>query len=108
MNITKQLNKTIKELNSNNFIKAHDIFEDLWREYKNDSNTRGESFILKAFVNAAVCIELYNMKRFKHSNNIWNTYKKYEYLIQELDSENKPKYQEIKALIYKKREEFMK
>ena len=108
MNITKQLNQIIEKLNSNSFVKAHDISEDLWRKYKNSKETRDESFILKAFVNGAISIELYKMQRVEHSFNVWNTYKKYEHLIEKLNSKNRPKYQEIKALIYKKREEFIK
>ena len=108
MKILKELNQTIKELENNNFVKAHDIFEELWREYKNNKETRQESFILKAFVNGSVCIELHKMQRKQHSINVWNTYKKYEYLIDELDTINTEKYKEIKALIYKKRDEFIK
>jgi predicted metal-dependent hydrolase len=108
MNINLELEEIILLLNENKFVEAHDIFEELWRVYKKDEVTRKESFILKAFVNASVHIELYKMERLEHSLNVWNTYKKYEYLIDELDSLNKNNYQRIKEIIYEKREQYIK
>lgn len=108
MNLIKDLNEIIKIIEKNEFVKAHDLFEELWREYKNDKDTREESFILKAFVNASVCIELYKMNRVEHSVNVWNTFKKYEHLIDELESINSSSYKQIQKLIYKKRDEFIK
>ena len=108
MDINLQLEKIILLLNQNKFVEAHDFFEELWREYKKDEATREESFILKAFVNGSVCIELYKMQRFEHSSNVWNTYKKYEYLIEEIDSLNKNNYKKIQEIIYEKREQYIK
>ena len=108
MDINLQLEKIILLLNKNKFVEAHDFFEELWREYKKDEATREESFILKAFVNGSVCIELYKMQRFEHSTNVWNTYKKYEYLIEEIDSLNKNNYKKIQEIIYEKREQYIK
>jgi predicted metal-dependent hydrolase len=108
MNINLQLEEIILLLNQNKFVESHDVFEELWREYKKDESTRKESFILKAFVNGSVSIELYKMQRFEHSLNVWNTYKKYEYLIDEIDSFNKKNYQKIKEIIYEKREKYIK
>lgn len=108
MDINLELKEIIFLLEKENFIKSHDILEELWRKYKNDENTRQESFILKAFVNGSVSIELYKMQRFEHSSNVWNTYKKYEYLIDELKSINSSTYKEIKEIIYEKREKYIK
>ncbi|MGA1931340.1 DUF309 domain-containing protein [Arcobacter sp. YIC-464] len=108
MNLVNNLDEIINIINKNDFVKAHDMLEDLWREYKNEKDTREESFILKAFVNGVVCIELYKMNREQHSFNVWDTYKKYEYLIDKLQTVNSSKYKEIQKLIYKKREEFIK
>ena len=101
MEINKDLEKII-------FLLENDKFEDLWREYKNDEISRQESFILKAFVNASVTFELYKMQRIEHSNNVWNTYKKYENLIDKLETLNTNNYKRIKEIIYKKREEYIK
>lgn len=108
MNINSELEEIISLLEKENFVKSHDILEELWREYKNDEKTRPESFILKALVNGSVSIELYKMQRFDHSTNVWNTYQKYEYLIDELNTINSQKYQEIKEIIYEKREKYIK
>jgi len=107
MIIIKELKEALELLNKNEFIKAHDLFEKLWRNYKDDVKTRKESFILKGFVNASISFELYNMNREQHSKNVWDTFKKYEYLIDELISANRDKYKEIKSVIYKKREEVL-
>lgn len=108
MNINLELEQIILLLNQNKFVEAHDVFEELWRDYKKDESTREESFILKAFVNGSVSIELYKMQRFEHSLNVWNTYKKYENLIDELETLNTNNYKKIKEIIYKKREEYIK
>lgn len=108
MDLDIELEKIIFLLNCDKFIEVHDIFEELWRKYKNDLKTREESFILKAFVNASVSIELYKMKRFEHSKNVWDTYLKYENLIDKIESLNSEKYKRIKEIIYKKREIYIK
>jgi hypothetical protein len=108
MDINLELEEIISLLEKEDFIKSHDMLEVLWRKYKNDEKTRQESFILKALVNGSVSIELYKMQRFEHSTNVWNTYQKYEYLIDELNTINSQKYQEIKEIIYKKREKNIK
>ena len=103
MNIIKEINIIIEDLINDNFIKAHDYLEELWRKYKNLKETRKESYILKGFINAIAYLELVNMNRLTHANNIWKIYKKYESLINDLESINKIKYQELKKIIYKKR-----
>ena len=108
MEINKDLEKIIFLLENDKFLESHDMLEHLWREYKNDKKSREESFILKAFVNATVTFELFKMQRIEHSNNVWNTYKKYEYLINELETLNTNNYKKIKEIIYKKREEYIK
>ncbi|MCB9096096.1 hypothetical protein [Arcobacter aquimarinus] len=108
MKLEEDLRKVIFLLLEDEFIESHDFLERLWRVYKNDEKSRKESFILKAFVNATVSFELYKMKRFEHSNNVWNTYKKYEYLIDEIESTNSSNYRKIKEIIYEKREKYIK
>ena len=108
MEINKDLEKIIFLLENDEFLESHDKFEELWRKYKNDEKSREESFILKAFVNASVTFELFKMKRIEHSNNVWNTYKKYENLIDQLETLNTNNYKKIKEIIYKKREEYIK
>jgi len=108
MDINLKLEDIILLLKEEKFVEAHDVLEELWRQYKNQESTREESFILKAFVNASVSIELYNMQRFEHSNNVWNTYLKYENLIDDLKSINNINYKKIKEIIYKKREKYIK
>ena len=104
MNIIKELEDITILLKNEDFIKSHYKFEELWKKYKNDKDTRKESFILKGFVNASASIELYQMDRIKHSQDIWNVFKKYEYLIDELNSVNKEEYKKIQELIYIKRD----
>lgn len=101
MNLKDELDKIISSLQNKNFIKAHDDCEDLWRLYKNNPNTRQESYILKAFVNGIGAIELIRINRIQHSKNVWLTYKKYEYLIDEIDSTNINQYKQIQNMINK-------
>ena len=104
MNIIKELEDILSILEEEDFIKVHNKFEELWKKYKNDTKTREESFILKGLVNASASIELYKMSRFEHAQNVWRTFKKYEYLIDKLNSENKEEYKKIQELIYIKRD----
>jgi DNA-binding ferritin-like protein len=104
MNIIKELKKISLILSNEDFIKIHYEFEELWKKYKNDKDTRAESFILKGFVNASASIELYKMNRIEHAQKIWNVFKKYEYLIDESNSINKEEYKKIQELIYIKRD----
>jgi hypothetical protein len=108
MDIDLEHEKIILLLENDEFIRVHDILEELWRKYKDINETREESFILKAFVNASVSFELYKMQRYEHSLNVWNTYKKYEYLIDEIYCINTKSYKKIKNIIYKKREKYIK
>ena len=108
MNIKEDLNEIKLLIDKNYFLIAHNKTEDLWRVYKNDKSTRIESFILKAFVNAFAFFELNKMKRYEHADRIWKLFKKYEYLIDELNSMNKIEYKNIQELIYKKRDELKK
>ena len=104
MNIKDELLEIFILLEKNNFVNAHDKCENLWRKYKNDTNTREESFILKAFVNAIAFLELIKMQRYGHAKKIWQIFKKYENLIEEINSQNKIEYKKIQELIYTKRE----
>lgn len=108
MIIIKELKEAIDLLNKNEFVQAHDVFENLWRAYKDSDSSREESFILKAFTNASISIELHKMSREQHSTNVWNTFKKYENLIETIITPNRDKYKEIRSLIYTKRDEFIK
>lgn len=99
MNLEEELSKVISLLKQNQYIKAHDLCEEIWRDYKNDSKTREESFILKAFVNGIACLELLKMNRITHSENVWKTYLKYIDLIDKLDTKNKEQYKVIEKLI---------
>ena len=106
MKIKKELDEIYLILVSEDFIKAHYKLEELWKKYKNDKTTREESFILKALINASLSIELYKMNRIEHSKKIWNVFKKYEYLIDKLNNENKKGYKKIQELIYIKKDKF--
>ena len=108
MDINSKLKEIILLLEEDKFVEVHYMFEDFWKEYKKHEDTREESFILKAFVNASVSFELYNMQRFENSNNVWNTYLKYENLIDNLETKNSLNYKKIKYIIYKKREKYIK
>ena len=104
----EQLKEVLTLLENDKFVEAHDLLENEWRKYKNDENTREESFILKAFLNASVSFEIYKMGRINHYENLWNTYKKYEYLIDKIDSVHSNTYKQIQDLIYKKKEKYIK
>jgi hypothetical protein len=61
------------------YYKAHEVLEDLWRELKkNESN---QTLAIKGLTNGATSLELAKRGRTAASVKVWQTFLKYHHLI---------------------------
>ncbi len=86
----KQLDLFIQNLRSENFYDAHEDLEILWfaRRFEESDEVK----LLKGFINASVCFELYKKGKTEASQKVWNNYLKYRSLIDTINSAHKEKY----------------
>jgi hypothetical protein len=86
----KQLESFIQNLRSKNFYDAHEDLEAIWFERRFEESD--EIKLLKGFINASVCFELYKRGKIEASQKVWNNYLKYRDLIDNIDSKHLKKY----------------
>lgn len=86
----KQLDSFIENLRTENFYDAHEDLELLWfaRRFEDSDEVK----LLKGFINASVCFELYKKGKTEQSKKVWNNYLKYKELINSIDSLHVEKY----------------
>lgn len=96
IDIEKNLDNFIKNLNNGSFYDAHEDLEIIWfaRRFEEDDEIK----LLKGFINASVSFELLKKGRIEASNKVWKNYLKYRDLIHEINSLHVQKY----SLIIKK------
>ncbi len=98
----KDIHKFIQVVSENDFVAGHEVLEDKWREWKNNPDLREESFILKGLINGATALALKVMKRDLPANQVWDTFKKYEPLIETLTCKNSSLYKQAQKLLHVK------
>jgi hypothetical protein len=64
------------------FVEAHEVLEETWRAWKNNPQTRQESYILKGLINGATALALVRLGREASAHKVWETYEKYRPLIE--------------------------
>ena len=101
-----RLNQFIEMVKNNHFVDAHQILEHDWKELK--KRVPNEAKILKGFINGATAFALKNRGKDSGANRVWTTYKKYEPLIDEVDSIYKDLYKEMQKLILIKYNQIMR
>ena len=82
--INKQLENFIKNLQDRNFYDAHEDLEVIWfvRRFEDCDEVR----LLKGFINASVSFELFKKGKIDASNRVWKNYIKYKYLINHVNT----------------------
>lgn len=98
----KNIEEFLTLLVEDEFVEAHEVLEDLWREWKNTPIKRDESFILKGLINGATALALEKLKREEASKQVWATFLKYEPLIETITSQYTPLYKEAQKLLHVK------
>ena len=104
----KEINEFITLLKEDNFSKAAEYLELLWREYKNNDYTRMESFILKGLINGSFSLAMYQIGKKNSCELLWKKYEKYQPLINELVSINTHKYKLAAKILEDKRNQLVR
>lgn len=102
----EQLELFVQNLRNGNFYDAHEDLETLWFERRFEVSD--EVKLLKGFINASVCFELYKKGRIEASQKVWNNYLKYKNLIETIDSPHIEKYLLIMDEIERIKKSFIK
>lgn len=103
----KDLNDFRQMIHNHEFAEAHEVLEDRWREWKNNSNTKEESYILKGLINGATSLALNKLGRANASKQVWNTFLKYSSLIDQIESPHTKQYKECQHLLHTKYQELV-
>jgi len=101
----KDIEEFLHVVKNNEFVEGHEVLEDLWNEWKNKTEFREESYILKGLINGSTALALKVMGRDNPAGRVWATFLKYSPLIDSIDSQYTTKYLEARELLYKKYEE---
>ncbi len=96
----KQLDFFIQNIQSGNFYEAHEDLELLW--YPRRFEESDEVKLLKGFINASVSLELAKKGKKEQAKKVWQTYLKYETLLENIDSPHTPTYRLIAKLLHDK------
>lgn len=98
----QDIDKFLHVVSRDEFVEGHEVLEDLWREWKNIEALRDESFILKGLINGSTALALKAMGKDEPSKRVWDTFLKYEPLINTVTSKHTPKYIQARELLYQK------
>ena len=71
-------------LDEQRFYDAHEVLEEIWFPRRFEDNA--EVKLLKGFINAAVCFELFKKGRTDSADKVWKNYLKYRPLLYKVDS----------------------
>ena len=96
----QELEHFIHNIQSGNFYEAHEDLESLW--YPRRFEQSDEVKLLKGFINASVSFELAKKGKTEQAKKVWQTYLKYETLLENIDSPHTPTYRHIAKLLHAK------
>ncbi|RXJ80735.1 DUF309 domain-containing protein [Arcobacter sp. F2176] len=86
----------IKAVKEEKFVEAHELLEEEWRYYKRIEE-KSKAKAVQGLINGATALALYRKKRVDAYKRVWEVFKKYNYLLEELD--NNKKYHEASNLL---------
>lgn len=95
----KEIEDFMRAIEDEEFVYGHEVLEDVWKKYK--ITNEDESYILKGLINASTALALYKMKRFDGSKRVWQTFLKYEPLIDTIPSKRTNFYKKARDLLHK-------
>ncbi len=102
----KQLECSIQNLRNGNFYDAHEDLELLWfaRRFEKSDEVK----LIKGFINACVCFELYKKGKTEQSKKVWINYLKYKDLTECINSPHAEKYRLLRDEIEILKKSFIK
>lgn len=96
------INSFIVALEKEDFVHAHELLEDEWREYKK-LEQRDKAKAVQGLINGATALALYRKNRPEAYERVWKVFEKYKKLLDNIEINNKEKYFEARDLLEKKR-----
>lgn len=91
--ISSRLEEFLLCLQEQRFYDAHEVFEEIWFPRRFEKND--ELFVIKGFINASVCFELYKRGRHEQCKRVWKNYLKYRAYIFKINSKNQNLYYQL-------------
>ncbi len=88
-------------LEAGRYYAAHEDLEAIWFPRRHESND--EVRLWKGFINAAVSFELHKRGRIFPSRTVWETYCKYQPLLETIESDHYEIYVKMEQLIQHRR-----
>jgi predicted metal-dependent hydrolase len=70
------------------FVEAHELLEDEWRYYKK-TEEKNKAKAIQGLINGATALALFRKNRREAYERIWKVFKKYNHLLEKLDSNTK-------------------
>jgi len=96
------INSFIIAVEKENFVEAHELLEDEWKDYKK-AGEKNKAKAVQGLINGATSLALFRKNRIDAYKKIWKVFEKYENLIEEVELNDKEKYKEARELLRKKR-----
>lgn len=96
----EELECFMHNIKSGNFYEAHEDLEALW--YPRRFEQSDEVKLLKGFINASVSLELGKKGKTEQAKKVWQTYLKYEKLLENINSSHTSTYRLIAKLLHDK------
>jgi len=101
------IDKFIEAVQKHQFVEAHELLEDDWKEYKK-IGLKDHARILKGLINGTTAIALFVKGRPPQCEKIWAVFNKYMPLLDTTNLENKQRFIDAKVLLEKKFKEVVK
>ena len=92
---------------NNEFAPAHEVLEHDWKMYKKEGK-KEHSKALQGLINGTTALALYNKGRADAYKKVWETFLKYQHLLDEITLCEKELYLEARELLYKKNQAIKK
>ncbi len=82
-----------------NFAKAHEVLEEVWKKWKQIPSKKEESYILKGLINGATALALIRLGRKEGAMRVWKVYEKYAPLVDKTASSHTALYKRAQKLL---------
>lgn len=86
----------IDAIKDERFVEAHELLEEEWRYYKRIEE-KSKAKAVQGLINGATALALYRKNRYEAYERVWKVFKKYNHLLEGLDSS--AKYHEASRLL---------
>lgn len=104
MNAIKEF---INMVQNEEFAPAHEVLEHDWKAFKKEEK-KEHAKALQGLINGTTALALYKKGRVEAYKKVWETFLKYQHLIDKIDIDKKELYFEARKLLYDKNQLIVK